>query len=154
MNNLSLEIDTNYIDEELREYLLTLKGISDIKINDSKNIIDVEYDNNIISINILKLEISLFLNRLKIPFILSFNKHPKIKTTNYQMVIKDLCCERCLEHIIEELFLTTGIESAFSDFDFSNFNYINQKNIKINIKYNPFLISKEKILKLEDQFNF
>lgn len=94
------------------------------------------------------MEIFLFLNILKIPSILSFNKHPKDETLGFQMIIKDLCCEYCFKYIIEELFIINGIESVFSDFDYNCFSY------NKNIKYNPKLINKDKLLNLEEKFNF
>lgn len=41
MSNLSIQIDIHYINNELIEYLLNLKRVYDIKINEQKKIIDV-----------------------------------------------------------------------------------------------------------------
>ena len=68
------------------------------------------------------------------------------KKTN--IIIKDLCCEYCLKSMIEELLLIKGIEKVSTNFD-----YINKKDVILNIKYDKELISKEDIKILEDKFN-
>ncbi len=61
---------------------------------------------------------------------------------------KDLCCEYCLNGMVEELLEIDGIESAYTDFDYNN-----KFNVNIFITYNDEIIGKEKINELKEQFN-
>lgn len=139
MKELTITFDTIWINNQLVEYLSSLKGVIETKINQSKEEIYIKYNPNLISIKILKLEILLFLDVQKIPSIIAFNKHSKNKTTKTIITIKDICCEYCFKSTIEELLMIDGIESAFSEF--SN-DYSKSKNVIINIEYDSTLINK------------
>ena len=76
------------------------------------------------------------------PSLLEFDKHQKEQTNNYEINIKELCCEYCLKNYIEELLLIDGIESAHSNFD-----NLDKKDVKIKITYNKNFINEEKIKK-------
>ena len=83
MSKLTIVID-NLGHNELRNYLMSLNGIFDVKIKNIKYLeVYLEYDSNLITPNIIKMEILLFLDIFKTPSILSFNKYPKFKTFNY-----------------------------------------------------------------------
>jgi len=149
MQELTLTIDyCDYFSKELEEYLISLKGVIKSKINLANNEINIKYDSKLININILKNEILLFLSLNKIPSIISFDKHSINKTINYNIIIKDLCCEYCLKHMIEELLLIDGINSAYS-----NFNYKNKTNVNLIINYDNNLITKEEIIAISHKFN-
>ena len=94
------------------------------------------------------MEVELFLDVVKFPSLIGFDKHSKNKLLDYEMVINDLCCEYCLKINIDILFETEGIESVGTDFD-----YINNKDVKIFIKYDNNKIDIESIKKLENEFN-
>ena len=149
MQELTLTIDyCDFLGKELEDYLITLNGINEIKINNSNNQIYIKYNYDLIKTKILVLEIKLFLNKLKLPSIIGFNKHPKNNLKEYSIIIKDLCCEYCLNTMIEELLFTEGIEKCYSDF-----NYKNKKNVKIKINYRSDIITIEEIQNLEKKFN-
>ena len=83
MSELTIVID-NWGHKELKEYLMSLKGILDVEIkNDEQLDIYLKYDSSLITSKIIKMEITLFLNITKIPSLLSFNKYPKFETSNY-----------------------------------------------------------------------
>lgn len=149
MDKLTLRIDySDFIDNDFINYLSLLDGIKLTKIDNKNNEIYVEYDSLIISLKILKKEILLYLNISKIPSIISFDKHNNDNLNKDIIVIKDLCCEYCLKGMIDELLEIEGINSAYSDFD-----YINKKDVNIFITYNEKIVNKNKIIKLEQQFN-
>ena len=149
MDKLTLKIEyTDFLNNDLENYLKDLNGVKIIKINNDKNEIYVEYDSNIISLRLLKREILLYLDLVKIPSIVAFNKNFKNGIRKDCILIKDLCCEYCLKGMIEELFEIDGIISAYSDFD-----YKNSSNVSISITYDENKIDKEKIKELEKQFN-
>lgn len=64
------------------------------------------------------------------------------------MVIKDLCCEYCLNSMIDELLITSGIEQ-----EYTNFDYRHKQNVFIYIIYDDTKITLDQIKKLEEKFN-
>lgn len=149
MDKLTLKIDySDFIDNDFINYLSLLNGIKLVKIDNKNNEIYIEYDSSVISLKILKKEILLYLNISKIPSIISFDKHYNDNLNKDIIVIKDLCCEYCLKSMIDELLEIEGINSAYSDF-----NYINKKDVNIFITYNEKIVNKNMIIKLEQQFN-
>ena len=142
---LTLKYDC-LIDKEIKDYLLKINGIEDIKINLDTGEIYIKYNN--IGIKLILMEVELFLDVVKFPSLIGFDKHSKNKLLDYEMVINDLCCEYCLKTNIDILFETDGIESVRTDFD-----YINNKDVKIFIKYDNNKIDIESIKKLESEFN-
>ncbi len=150
MSELNIVID-NYNHKELREYLMSLKGVKFVKINNNRNLyIYLKYDSKLITAKIIKMEILVFLD-IKIPSIISFNKYPKLKTADYTIIKKDLCCEYCFKNAIEELFEIDGIEKVESSFTDEYFLKKDGKreNIVINIKYNPNILDVNKIKQIE-----
>lgn len=146
MNKLTLKLDIiSYND--LINYLKQLDGIKSANINNENDEIYLEYDQSVISLNILKKHILLYLNVLKLPPIISFDKHID-NTKKDIIVINNLCCEYCLKGMIEELLDTNGIISAYSDFD-----YHNKKKVNIFITYSPKLVNETKIDELKEKFN-
>jgi len=146
MNELTLKFNIyNWINPELKEYLLTVKGILEIKINDKTNEIYIKYDNTKISIKLVMWEIHLFIDEFLI--LINFNKHAKKKTSTYNMSIEKFCCEHCLNSIMEELLLTDGIETATN-----NFIHIKEDSITIIIKYDENEITEKELKPLKEQF--
>lgn len=134
------------IDKEIKDYLLKINGIEDIKINLDTGEIYIKYNN--ISIKLILMEVELFLDVVKLPSLIGFDKHSKNKLLDYEMVINNLCCEYCLKINIDKLLTIDGIESANTNFD-----YYNHKEVKIFIKYDNNKINIESIKKLESEFN-
>ena len=128
--------------------VIKIKSVFDTVIGvTSNNEIYVEYDAVAISLKLLKMEILLYLDIMNTPSIVSFDKHTKNNKEDI-IIIKDLCCEYCLKGMIEELLEIDGIESAYSDFD-----YTDKINVKIFITYDDKLVNKDIIKKLEKKFN-
>lgn len=143
--------------KELKDYLMSLKGIKKIIIKNEEQLeIYIKYDPNLISMKIIKIEILLFLNILKVPSILSFDKHSTGKSLNYEIIKKDICCEYCFMGAIEDLFEIDGVEKVESNFKEGTYyqkDYDELVNVIISIKYNPNLISIEKMKQIESDLN-
>ena len=155
MSEITIIID-NWGHEELKEYLMSLKGILDVEIkNDEQLDIYLKYDSSLITSKIIKMEIILFLNIAKIPSLLSFNKYPKFETSNYTITRDDLCCEYCYKGAIDDLFEIEGIEMVKGNFneDYLFKKYEDREKIIINIKYDPNLISTEEMKQIELKLN-
>lgn len=156
MNELTIIIDY-WENKELKDYLMSLKGILDVIIKDEEQLkLYIKYNPNLITLKIIKMEILLFLDILKTPSILSFDKHSTIKTINYKINKYDICCEYCFKNSIEDLFEIEGIEKVESNFDKEKYyqkKYNERDNVIINISYNPQLISKDDMEQIELRLN-
>lgn len=151
MDELTIIID-DLGHNELKEYLMSLNGISNVIIKDEKALeIYIKYDSNLITAKIIKIEILLFLDIIKVPSILAFDKHSTIKTFEYLIIRNDICCEYCFKSAIDDLYEIAGIEKVESNFDKEN--YYSQENIIISIKYDPTLISVDDIKQIELNLN-
>lgn len=149
MDKLTLKIEcSDFLNDDIANYLTSLKGVKLVTIKNDENEIYVEYDSSIISLKLLKMEILLYLDIVKVPSIVAFDKHLKNGIKEERIIIKDLCCEYCLNGMIDDLLEVDGIISAYSDFDYNN-----KYDVNIFITYDEKMINKKKILELEDQFN-
>ena len=150
MKKITLKIEySNFLNNDLINYLSTLDGVTFSKVDNENNEIYVEYDSSIISLNILKMEILLYLDITKIPSIVSFDKHSNGNNIKKdKIIIKDLCCEYCLNGMIEDLLEIDGIERAYTDF-----YYMNKFNVNIFITYNIKLIEDDTLDVLKERFN-
>ena len=149
MKAITLKIEySDFLNNDLINYLSSLDGVCLSKIDNEKNEIYVEYDSSIISLKLLKMEILLYLDITKIPSIISFDKHSNNVVKKDNIIIKDLCCEYCLKGMLEDLLDTDGIESACTNFD-----YANKHNVNIFITYDYNLISNDKLKELKEKYN-
>jgi copper chaperone CopZ len=147
MKKVTIELDT-WGHKELKEYLLTVNGISEVDIDDENNIkVSITYDSKITSLKIIRMELDLFFNKSSEPTMLAFDKHREYNK-DYTLIIKDVCCEYCFKGMIEELYEIDGIGSATSNYDFNQY-----KDIPIFITYNENIISLDNIKKIENRFN-
>lgn len=142
MKKLTIGIDS-FGNKELKEYLLSLKGIRNVKIKnlDSLNIC-IEYDQNLITEKLIKQEILLFLDLLKLPSIIYFDKHSADKTSEYKIVKENPCCEYCIKNSIESLFEIDGIDKV-------KYNFDKQKNLEIIIDYEQNKIKECNLKEIE-----
>ena len=149
MDKLTLKIEySDFLNDDIVNYLTSLKGVKLVTIKNDENEIYVEYDSSIISLKLLKMEILLYLDIAKVPSIVAFDKHLKNDIKEEYIIIKDLCCEYCLNGMIDDLLEIDGIISAYSDFDYNN-----KYDVNIFITYDEKIINKKKILELEEKFN-
>lgn len=147
MNKLTLKIEySDFLDKELNEYLSSLNGVLFSKVDMEKNEIYIEYDSEVISIKILKMEIILYLNIKNTPSIVSFDKHYEKGIKEDVIIIDDLCCEYCLKGMIEDLLEYDAIKSAYTDF-----NYIDKNNVNIYITYDDKSLNLDELNKLKNK---
>lgn len=148
MDKLTIRFEhSNYLNDDLNNYLMILRGVTYSKVDTNNNEMYVEYDSEIIPLKLLKMEILLYLDIMNIPSVISFDKHIK-NTKEDIIIIKDLCCEYCLKGMIEDLLEIEGIESAYTYFDYND-----EIDVKIFITYDDKVIDKNKIKEIENKFN-
>lgn len=149
MKELTLKLEHLYgIDEEFNLYMKNFNGVEESKYDNDSLDIYIKYDESKISLNRIKLEVLFFLGLNTTPSILAFDKHSKDKLSNTYITIEYLCCEYCFCGMIEELLFVNGVEKVDSDFD-----YINKKNVRINVWYDERIITEEKIKELKKNMN-
>lgn len=151
MSKLTLIID-NWGHKELLEYLMSLDGILDVKISNEKYLkINVKYDPKLLNSLMIRMEIFFFLDILKIPSLIGFDKHFSGDTLKYSIIKKDICCEYCLKGAIDDLFIINGIEKVMVNYDEND--YVEGKDIIININFNPQVISVADTRQIELNLN-
>lgn len=140
-----IELEINDYRNRLEEYLLSIDGIMDVKIENKEYnfFVTITYDETKIFVERIEKEIKLYIDRINEPIVVSFNKfedNDVIKEIN----IEDACCEYCMEGNIENLLQIDGIGSFSYNQDT---NYI---NVSAKLGYNPDKISKEKLKEIEE----
>ena len=149
MKKIKIKFDyVLYFDEDFNIYLSNLRGVTSAIMDKKNEEIVLEYDSSMISLQILVKEILLYLDLIKVPSIIAFDKYANSHICKDTIVIKDLCCENCLKSMIEELLVTNGIESVYTDFD-----YVNKYNVNIFITYDDTVIDNIMLENLKFKFN-
>ncbi len=138
MEKIAIKFD-DFLHKELNEYLSSLNGVSKVEVDIDEGKVYFEYDSSVITLKILMKEIELFLNT-KILSIISFDKHNTENIVKETIVIKDLCCEHCLNGLIQDLMYVNGVSCVDTDFD-----YINQFDVNLFISYNDEELKLEEI---------
>lgn len=134
--------------DEFLNYMKSIDGIDDVRIDLDCDEIYVKYDCSIIGLNILKKEIFLFLDLGYIPSIDGFDKYFNGKLNEYVLTIRNLCCEYCLRGMIDEIMLINGIGKVNH-----NYNGDSKVDIKIYIYYDSNFISADNLLEIENKVN-
>jgi copper chaperone CopZ len=130
--------------KELEEYLLTVKGIKEVSINnDDKLEINVKYDPKETNPIVIKTEIYIFLDIANTPNMYSFDKHEK-NMKKCEVSKKSVCCDYCYMGFIEDLFDMEGITKA--DSNFTDFFMSQKEEVTIKVEYNPELLTEEEVI--------
>ena len=152
MRRVNYKIDDymEYSCKECKEYLESIPGILtvDVKEEGFYSTYDITYDENKKSYQTIYWEICSFYG---IPYeynVLSFDYHVD-NAKSFSIDLSGLCCEICYRDIIEEIYQTKGIVAMNDCLDLIN----NDDNsiIKLNIKYDDKIITKEEIKELENK---
>ncbi len=142
--SLTLIIDY-WSHDELKKYLLSLEGISDVEIRNGKYLkLKFNYNPDVISAKTIKAEVYLFL-KILMPCLISFTKKENEDDEAYTFTINNPCCEYCVRSNVEDLIEIKGITKA-------KVHYNKNKSL-IDIMYNPKVISKKELDTLEEKFN-
>ncbi len=140
-----IELEIKDYRNRLEEYLLSIDGIMDVKIENKEYnfFVTITYDETKMFVERIEKEIKLYIDRINEPIVVSFNKfedNDVIKEIN----IEDVCCEYCMEGNIENLLQIDGIGSFSYNQDT---DYI---DVSAKLGYNPDKISKEKLKEIEE----
>lgn len=142
--SLTLIID-NWSHDELKKYLLSLEGISNVEIRNGKYLkLKFNYNPDVISAKTIKAEVYLFL-KILMPCLISFAIEGNDDNEAYTFTINNPCCEYCVRGDMEDLIEINGITKAKAHY--------NKHKSLIDILYNPKVISKKELDALEKKFN-
>ena len=138
----------DYVNTELKEYLLMQNGIIDVSIDNKKYMtkLDIKYDENITP-EIIMRHIDLFQNN-KYSVLFEFDKELKGKFKTLKYTIDDMCCEYCYMGLVMDLFENEKIESVKSNFDFNKSAF----NIEFKIEYEEGYKEEELIKYIKEKY--
>lgn len=142
-------VSDDFINKEIKEYLLTQEGIIDVELNENHNLttLDIKYNENITP-NIILKYIELFQNR-QYSILFEFDKNTKGIFNILEYVIDDMCCDYCYRRLVTDLFENEHIKSVKS-----NFNYqMPAFNIKFIIEYDNDYTEEELIKYIKEKYN-
>ena len=146
MQKIMLEFD-NGNHPELKDYLLTLKGIkeADVTIDDGLVKVTVSYDEELITPVVILSEIELFLDIIKNSCLYAFDK---FEDTNekYHNTKQHVCCEYCHAGFIEDLLKLNGVSRVATNY--LEYAYRNAKEFTVDIDYNSNKVTKEELDKV------
>ncbi len=142
---IKLIID-DFINDDLKEYLLTQSGINKVTIEDKNGLteININYNEKTNPITIFKF-IELFLNT-SFPILMNFDKNNNDNCNKIKYVVKDMCCEYCYKGFVTEMFNNQNVKSLSSNFDFLK----PALDIEINIEYSKDISEKDMLKYIND----
>ena len=113
---MKLLVDS-FINPEIKDYLLSQKGINDVNIKEVgiDTEIEIEYDD--ISPIVIMKHIDLYCDN-KLPVLLKFDKCLKGEKKKINYNVSDMCCDQCYRSLVMELFENKFINSVRSNFDY------------------------------------
>lgn len=139
-----IELEIKDYRNRLEEYLLSIDGIMDVKIENKEYnfFVTITYDETKMFVERIEKEIKLYIDRINEPIVVSFNNfedNDVIKEIN----IEDACCEFCMKGNAEKLSKIDGIGLFSFDQDNGYFD------VHAKLGYNPNKISEEKLKEIE-----
>ena len=137
------------INPELKDFLLTQVGITNVKINYDDYFIKLNIKfNKKTNPNIIMKYIELF-EKYKYSNLVEFNKEYEGKTKILKYIVDDMCCEYCYMGLVMDLFENDRIKSVKSNFDFKMPAF----NIEFIIEYDEKYEEKELIKYIKEKYN-
>ena len=137
------------INPELKDFLLSQEGITNVEIN---------YDDYFIKLNVIFNEktnsnivmkyIELF-EKHKYSNLVEFNKEYEGKIKILKYIIDDMCCEYCYMGLVMDLFENDKIKSVKSNFDFKMPAF----NIEFTIEYDEKYKEEDLIKYIKEKYN-
>lgn len=130
----------DFINDELKAYLLMQDGINEIDINkqDFLTVLNIKY-NKATTPEIIMKYIELFQNK-KYSILVEFDKMTSKDFKVLKYTIDDMCCEYCYKGLVMDLFDNKKIKSVKSNFDY----HMPAFNIEFIIEYKG--CNKEEII--------
>ena len=138
----------DFIDDELRVYLLMQDGINEIDINkqDFLTILNIKY-NKTTTPEIIMKYIELFQNN-KYSILVEFDKMTSNDFKVLKYTIDDMCCEYCYKGLVMDLFDNRKIKSVKSNFDY----HMPAFNVEFIIEYDKGCNEEEIIEYIKEKY--
>lgn len=137
------------INPELKDYLLSQEGITNVEINYDDCFIKLDIKlNEKANPNIVMQYIELF-GEYKNSNLVEFNKESKEKTKELKYIVDGMYCEYCYMDLVRHLFENDRIKAVKSDFDFNNpFN-----KAEVLIEYDEKYDKEDLIKYIKEKYN-
>ena len=137
------------INPELKDFLLSQEGITNVEINYDEYFIKLNIKfNEKTNPNIVMKYIELF-EKHKYSNLVEFNKEYEGKINSLKYIIDDMCCEYCYMGLVMDLFENDKIKSVKSNFDFNKPAF----NIEFTIEYDEDYKDEELIKYIKEKYN-
>ncbi len=137
------------INPELKDFLLSQEGITNVEINYDDYFIKLNIKfNEKTNPNIIMKYIELF-KKYKYSNLVEFNKEYVGKTKILKYIVDDMCCEYCYMGLVMDLFENDRIKSVRSNFDFKMPAF----NIEFIIEYDDKYNEEELIKYIKEKYN-
>ena len=144
---MKLKLD-GIVNPELKEFLLTQDGITDVELNYDGDFIELDIKfNDETSPNIIMKYIEMF-GKYQFSNLFEFNKDYKGKTKILKYIVDDMCCEYCYMGLVMDLFENDKIKSVKSNFDFDKPAF----NIEFTIEYAEGYKEEDLIKYIEEKY--
>lgn len=139
----------DFINEELKEYLLIQEGIIYVEFNEKNHLteLNIKY-NEKTTPNIIMKYIELFQNN-EYSILFEFDKGTIGTFKILKYTIDDMCCEYCYRGLVMDLFENENIKSVKSNFDYNMPAF----NIEFIIEYNEKYTKEELIEFIKEKYN-
>lgn len=137
------------VNPELKDFLLTQNGITDVDINYDDYFIKLNISFNEKTNPIIVMKYIELFEKYKYSNLVEFDKKydGKIKILKY--IVNDMCCEYCYMGLVMDLFENDKIKSVKSNFDFNKPAF----NIEFIIEYDEKYTEEELIEYIKDKYN-
>ena len=144
---MEIKLD-DIVSPELKEYLLTQEGITDVDINYDGYFIklNIKFNEKTAPIIIMKY-IELF-EGYKYSNLVEFNKEKIEKFKTLKDTIDDMCCEYCYMDLIWNLFENNKVKSVKSNFDIAKPAF----NVEFLIEYSEDYDEQELIEYIKEKY--
>ena len=136
------------INPELKDFLLSQEGITNVEINYDDYFIKLNIKfNEKTNPNIIMKYIELF-KKHEYSNLVEFNKEYEGKIKSLKYIIDDMCCEYCYMGFVMDLFENDKIKSVKSNFDFNKPAF----NIEFIIEYDEKYNEEELIKYIKEKY--
>ena len=137
------------VNPELRDFLLSQEGITNVEINYDDCFIKLDIKlNEKTNPNIVMQYIELF-GKYEYSNLVEFDKETKEKTKELKYTVDDMCCEYCYMGLVRDLFENDKIKSVKSNFDFNN----PIDNVEFLIEYDEKYDEEDLIKYIKEKYN-
>ncbi len=136
------------VSPELKDFLLSQEGITDVEINYDNYYIELNIKHNEKTNHIIVMKYIELFAKYKYSHLVEFDKEYKGKTNTLKYTIRDMCCEYCYMGLVIDLFENDKVKSVKSNFSSKMPAY----NVEFTIEYDAKYDEEELIKYIKERY--